>query len=177
MLDDLRNYVQLASGLTEATTSKAKDVVTSLLAHGFSLGARAMPDPQVVGQVQDLAEELVTTSKANREVLTGLIRSEVDKAVARMGFVREDELAALRRHVERLEAELAEVQAATVAQPAMSVPGDAGLVESVVPEVVVPEVVVPEVVVPEPESPQADTATEPVVKRKKKILVQPEAGS
>ena len=34
MLDDLRNYLQMASGLTEATASKAKDAVTGLLAHG-----------------------------------------------------------------------------------------------------------------------------------------------
>ena len=54
MLDDLRSYLQLASGLTEATTAKARDAVTGLLAHGITLGARAMPDPQVVGQVQDL---------------------------------------------------------------------------------------------------------------------------
>lgn len=39
-------------------------------------------------------------------MLLGLIRAEVDRAVGRMGFVREDELAALRRHVQRLEQQL-----------------------------------------------------------------------
>ena len=32
-----------------------------------------------------------------------MIRTEVDRAVGRLGFVREDELAALRARVERLE--------------------------------------------------------------------------
>lgn len=169
MLDDLRNYLQLASGLTEATTAKARDAVAGLLAHGIMLGAKAMPDPQVVGQVQDLAEDLVSTSRANREALTGMIRSEVDKAVARMGFVREDELAALRRHVLRLETELTELREADAAQPATVVPDGgegvaAGSDDS------------------EHSEPAVDDAgtdgvggAEAPVKKKKKILVEPEA--
>jgi len=39
-------------------------------------------------------------------MLVSLIRTEVDKAVGRMGFVREDELAALRARVDGLEAKL-----------------------------------------------------------------------
>ena len=38
--------------------------------------------------------------------MVGLIRTEVERAVGRMGFVREEELAAVRHHVERLEREL-----------------------------------------------------------------------
>lgn len=106
MLDDLRTYLQMASGITEATTSKAKEVVTGLLASGMALTSKAVPAPDMVGQVQELADDLVATSRNNRELLTGVIRSEVDKAVGRMGFVREDELAAVRRHVQRLESEL-----------------------------------------------------------------------
>ena len=111
MLDDLRTYLQMASGITEATTAKARDVITGLLTTGASLTAKAMPSTDVVGQVQELADDLVTTSRNNRELLVGLIRSEVDRAVGRMGFVREDELAALRKHVQRLERELAELAA------------------------------------------------------------------
>ena len=175
MLDDLRSYLQLASGLTEATTAKARDAVTGLLAHGITLGARAMPDPQVVGQVQDLADDLVTTSKANREALVGLIRAEVDKAVARMGFVREDELAALRRHVERLQSELADVTAA-----AQAAPGDADLVASAEPvEPAGPvEPAEPAETVEPVESTGDDDAVgavEAPAKKKKKVLVQPDA--
>ena len=108
MLDDLRNYLQLASGLTEATASKAKDAVTGLLAHGVSLSSKALPAPDMMGQVQELADDLVATSRNNREMLVGMIRAEVDRNVGRMGFVREDELAALRRHVQRLEKQIAD---------------------------------------------------------------------
>lgn len=124
MLEDLRNYVQMATGLTEATTAKAKEVIADLLATGMSISSKAIPNPEVMGQVQELADDLVTTSRNNRELLIAIIRSEVDKAVARMGFVREDELAALRRHVQRLEKQLADVQAGT-ARPTADVRPDA----------------------------------------------------
>jgi hypothetical protein len=79
----------------------------SLVGQGVNLSTKA---PDVVGQVQELADELVATSKGNRDLLSGMIRTEVDKAVGRMGFVREDELAALRRHVQRLESEMSELR-------------------------------------------------------------------
>ncbi|NDH97004.1 MAG: hypothetical protein EBZ17_06025, partial [Actinobacteria bacterium] len=53
--------------------------------------------------VQDIADDLLVTSQQNREALMEMIRTEVDRAVGRLGFVREDELAALRARVERLE--------------------------------------------------------------------------
>jgi polyhydroxyalkanoate synthesis regulator phasin len=112
ILDDLRSYLQMASGLTEATTGKARDIVGDLMAQGLSFTAKAVPAPEMMGQVQELAEDLVSTSRENREALLGLIRAEVDKAVGRMGFVREDELAALRRHVQRLEQQMDAVRAA-----------------------------------------------------------------
>jgi len=113
VLDDLRSYLQMATGLTEATTTKAKEVVTGLLAQGMSLSTKAMPAPEMMGQVQELADDLVSTSRNNREMLVGMIRAEVDRAVGRMGFVREDELAALRRHVQRLEKQLTDLQDAS----------------------------------------------------------------
>lgn len=108
MRDEVRGYVQLASGLTEMTAARAKELAASLLGQG-----RSVVNPDVVGQVQGLADELVETSRNNREMLIGLVRSEVDRAVGRMGFVREDELAALRRHVQRLEAQVAAMSEAS----------------------------------------------------------------
>jgi polyhydroxyalkanoate synthesis regulator phasin len=122
ILDDLRSYLQMASGLTEATTGKAREIVGDLMAQGLSLTAKAVPAPEMMGQVQELAEDLVSTSRENREALLGLIRAEVDRAVGRMGFVREDELAALRRHVQRLEQQLADVRAAATPAPAATAP-------------------------------------------------------
>ena len=100
MLEGLRGYLQLATGVTEVTASKARDAAVSLVNQGLQLTGKT---PDVMGSVQDIADDLVATSKQNREVLLGLIRTEVDRAVGRMGFVREDELAALRARVERLE--------------------------------------------------------------------------
>jgi len=103
MLNDLRGYLQLANGLTEVTASKAKDMAATLIAQGMLLSTKA---PDLVGQVQELADDLMNTSRTNREMLVGLVRSEVDRTVSRMGFVREDDLAAVRRHVQRLEQEM-----------------------------------------------------------------------
>jgi polyhydroxyalkanoate synthesis regulator phasin len=167
MVDDLRNYLQMAMGITEATTSKAKDVVTALVSQGMSLSAKAVPAPEMMGQVQELADSLVSTSKENHEALVAMIRTETDKAVGRMGFVREDELAALRRHVERLEKQLADVRAAaaSAAEPAAT-PAATPAAESARQET------------PEPDgaTPAApDAGDVPIKKKKKKIVVEPDA--
>jgi len=96
VIDSLRTYVTLVTGVTEATAAKAKEVASGLLDQGFA---------RVSGteSVQALADDVLSASEANRAMLVELIRSEIDKAAARVGFVREDELAALRARVERLE--------------------------------------------------------------------------
>jgi polyhydroxyalkanoate synthesis regulator phasin len=174
VLDDLRSYVQMASGLTEATASKAKDVVTALLSQGMSISSRAMPAPEMMGQVQELADDLVNTSRNNREMLVGMIRAEVDRAVGRMGFVREDELAALRRHVQRLENQLADLESASAATrtyPAQTYPAQP-LVDAT------PEDTVAAPAMPEAPEPAVEPATDQLpVKKKKKIIVDESAGS
>ena len=98
----LRNYVEMATGLTEATAAKAMEVAGSLVAQGMSLGTKQPAD--VASSVAQAADDLMAQSKTNRDLLIGLIRSEVDKAIGRISFVREDELAALRARVEKIEA-------------------------------------------------------------------------
>ncbi|MDO8309814.1 MAG: hypothetical protein Q7V58_15850 [Actinomycetota bacterium] len=156
VLDDLRNYLEMASGLTEVTTAKAKDVVSGLVSAGLSLSTRAMPAPDMMGQVQELADDLVATSRTNREMLVGMIRSEVDRAVGRMGFVREDELAALRRHVQRLEKQVDDLAAASPRASAPAAPAPAA---------------------PAPAAePAADAVDEaPKQRKKKKVIVPPVA--
>ena len=102
MLDGLRSYLELATGLTEVTASKAREAAMGLVNQGLQFTGKT---PDVMGSVQDIADDLVSTSKHNREMLLGMIRTEVDRAVGRMGFVREDELAALRARVDQLEKE------------------------------------------------------------------------
>jgi len=96
VIDSLRTYVTLVTGVTEATAAKAKEVASGLLDQGFTRFSGTE-------SVQALADDVLSASEANRAKLVELIRSEIDKAAARMGFVREDELAALRARVERLE--------------------------------------------------------------------------
>ena len=117
-LGPLKNYVELATGLTEVTANKAKDAAMALIAQGISLGSKQPAD--VAATVQQAADDLVALSKTNRDLLIDMIRSEVDKAVGRMGFVREDELAALRARVEKLEKQVASqsTSASTSAAPA-----------------------------------------------------------
>ena len=120
VLDALRGYVQLATGLTEVTLSKAREAAAALLSQGLDLdGVPDVPGRDTAvdaakgaaTQVQGLADDLLETSKQNREMLTGLVRAEVDRAAGRLGFVREEELAAVRRHVSRLESQLIEIRA------------------------------------------------------------------
>lgn len=111
MLDAVRGYMQLAIGLTEVSVRKAQEVAASLLS-GDVESVKATGDSakdaarQMSAQVQDLADDIVAQASGNREMLVGLIRSEIDRAAGRLGLVREEELAALRRQVQRLEAEV-----------------------------------------------------------------------
>jgi hypothetical protein len=68
-----------------------------------------------------------------------MIRSEVDKAVGRMGFVREDELAALRRHVQRLELEVGDMRAELSNRPQAPILDNADIVDDVESKVAAPK--------------------------------------
>ena len=104
MIETLRSYLNLAAGLLESAAERAKESATDLISQGVEAGTKG---PETVSaQVQEIAEDLIEQSRTNRELMVGLVRMEVERAVGRMGFVREEELAAVRKHVERLEREL-----------------------------------------------------------------------
>ncbi|MEU4643696.1 hypothetical protein [Micromonospora sp. NPDC023814] len=111
MQDAWRAYLELAMGLTEAPRKKAQDAVRRLVGSG---GATA-------GQLQALAEELVSTGAANREALTKLVRFEVDRALGAVGLATADEVAELTRRVHELERLLREARA-TPATPSPATP-------------------------------------------------------
>jgi len=102
VLDALRGYVQLASGMTEVSRKKAEKAAKALLKQ---TGADTLTT-----KVSDLADEIVATSKSNRQLLQAIVTNEVEGAVARLGFVRSEEVAALTRRVKVLEGELAEAR-------------------------------------------------------------------
>ena len=91
-----RSYLELALGLTEASKKKAQDVAMRLAGRG---GATAQ-------QLQTLADHLFSTSLANRETLTKLVRFEVDRAISAVGLASADEVAKLRERIADLERQL-----------------------------------------------------------------------
>jgi hypothetical protein len=115
VMDALRGYVQLANGLTEVTRQKAQSAAKALLQQ---TGADSLTT-----RVGDLADEIVATSKSNRQLLQAIVANEVEGAVARLGFVRTEEVAALTRRVKALETELADAHAAAAERTAEHVVG------------------------------------------------------
>jgi polyhydroxyalkanoate synthesis regulator phasin len=106
VMDALRGYVQLASGLTEVTRQKAQAAAKALLQQ---TGADTLTSG-LTTRVSELTDEIVATSKSNRQLLQAIVTNEVEGAVARLGFVRSEEVAALTRRVKTLESELAEAR-------------------------------------------------------------------
>lgn len=114
----MSGYLKLATSLATAGAGKATETVSTLLTLG------------------------------DRDALVALVRTEVDQVIGRMGLVREDELAALRRHVDRLERELADLRAQESA-PAPSPAPASGAAKA-----------------------PAKSAAKPVVKKRKKIVAE-----
>lgn len=122
MRDALRSYLQIATGLTEMTvqrvTEAAKQLVEKTGVDLDGVPAQVAQQAQTVpGYVQQIADDLFTTGKANRDLLVGVVRGEVEKAMARLrpwaDDVRrvEDEVARLEHRVTDLEHRLAQASA------------------------------------------------------------------
>jgi hypothetical protein len=117
VMDALRGYVQLANGLTEVTRQRAQQAAKALLQQS---GAESLTT-----RVSDLADEIVATSKSNRQLLQAIVANEVEGAVARLGFARVEEVAALSRRIQKLEGELAEAHSAAADPSAPAAPAPA----------------------------------------------------
>ena len=108
MQDAWRAYLDLALGLTETSRKKATKVAKKLVGRG---GATAE-------QLQSVAEDLVSTSLANREALTRLVRYELERALGRVGLATAEEVNALTARVRELEEQLAEAREGAAPAPA-----------------------------------------------------------
>lgn len=109
MLEGLRGYLQLASGLTEVSRQRALATARTLLSQGGAGVEQVLP-AQVREQVTGLADELLATSRANRDLLVGLVRSEVERSVSVLGLVSAEELESANRRAARLESRLRELE-------------------------------------------------------------------
>ena len=95
LLDTLRPYLALLSGLIEMSAGKAAGLAQSVVSQGAATGAEA--SQRVVA---------ITAAGLDPEQFASMVRDEVERAVRRLGFVRADEITSLRRQIERLEAEV-----------------------------------------------------------------------
>jgi polyhydroxyalkanoate synthesis regulator phasin len=99
--DALRGYLSLASGLTEVTVGRATTAAKALVAQGEATAE----------QVSALADDLVDTSRRNREAIGTLVRYEVEQALRRLGLAPADEVVTLTERVRKLEATVRELRA------------------------------------------------------------------
>lgn len=114
MLDALRGYLQLANGLSDVTRQRALAAARQLIDQGGEVLGDAVSSTMsgkgvgggVTRQVSSLAEDLMATSRTNRDLLLGIVRTEIDRAVAAMGLVSAEDLDAMARKVARLERQL-----------------------------------------------------------------------
>lgn len=105
MQEAWRAYLELALGMTEASRKKAKKVAKKL----------AESSGVTVEQIQGLTADLVETSRANREALAKLVRTEVDRAASVVGLARAEEVDDLNARIRDLEQQLRDAQAAAAA--------------------------------------------------------------
>ena len=96
MQDALRTYLAMANGLTEVSRKGARAAAKKLAKQGGG----------AVEQVQALTEELLSTSRANRESITTLVRYEVDRALGLVGLATVEEVENLTARIHELEAQL-----------------------------------------------------------------------
>ena len=94
----LRGYLALASGLTEVTAMRARAAAKALVDQGEATAE----------QVTALAEDLLATSRRNRESIAVLVRHEVEQAVRRLGLAASHDVEDLTRRVRELERTLRE---------------------------------------------------------------------
>jgi polyhydroxyalkanoate synthesis regulator phasin len=97
MADAWRSYLEMAYGLSKTSRKKAEKAVREVVGKS---GAKA-------SELQQMVEDLLTTSGANRDALVEVIRTELDRALNRVGLAKAEEVAVLRERVAELEASLA----------------------------------------------------------------------
>lgn len=107
MFDAVKNYLSLASGITEVTRQRALAAARALVSSGEATAE----------QVTSLAEDLVEASRSNREAAASLVRYETDRALGRLGLATADEVASLTKRVQALETAVRALEEAGRAGP------------------------------------------------------------
>jgi hypothetical protein len=97
LMDAIKGYIQIASGLGDATSEKAREVAQGLL----SVVGIANPN-DVASQVSGMAEEVLGVAKAQRENLVSLVRAEVTTVVDSSGLAKTADLDALKSRLAKV---------------------------------------------------------------------------
>ena len=97
---DVRGLAEMLGGVAEAALVTMRGAAQALASSASDLSDRTTT---VAGSMQGVADGLIENSKLGGELLGGFIRAEIDKTVSRMGFVKEEELAAIKARLAVLE--------------------------------------------------------------------------
>jgi polyhydroxyalkanoate synthesis regulator phasin len=104
MTDAFQAYINMVTGVTKTTQAKAAATARAMVKQaGLEDVATEASE-----RVTKLAEEIMNASRTNRELLQHFVITEVDKAAARLGFARAEEVEALREEIASLRTQLNE---------------------------------------------------------------------
>jgi polyhydroxyalkanoate synthesis regulator phasin len=107
MTDAFQAYINMVTGVTKTTQARAAATARAVLKQsGLEDAATEASD-----RVTKLAEEIMNASRTNRELLQHFVTAEVDKAAARLGFARAEDLDALRDEIASLRRQVSEATA------------------------------------------------------------------
>ena len=113
MSDPFQSYINMVTGVTKSTQAKASATARALLRQA---GLEDVAN-EASERVTKLGEEIMNASRANRELMQRYVTTEVDKAAARLGFARAEEVQALRDEIDSLRAQLREATVRTAQSP------------------------------------------------------------
>lgn len=106
--ESVKGLVDLAGVVTGVGVDRAKEAIRTLLTGALEvLDNPSAAMAHLAEGARSGAAHAEDSVENAAEGLAELIRTEIDRAAARFGFVREEELAALRARVQRLEAQVA----------------------------------------------------------------------
>ena len=107
MTDAFQAYINMVTGVTKTTQARAAATARAVLKQtGLEDAATEASE-----RVTKLAEEIMNASRTNRELLQHFVTTEVDKAAARLGFARAEDLEALRDEIASLRRQVSEATA------------------------------------------------------------------
>lgn len=101
MIEIVRDYAGIAVGLSEATAIRAVGLARFMAVQSAEMSIKA-PGLLATSAI-DAVDDVTGATTKTADVLSDVMRTEVQRVLARLGYVREEELAAVRSHVQRLE--------------------------------------------------------------------------